>query len=100
MRGRISRYLPDRGFGFLSPTEGGPQTFFHINQWKISGIGVDPMENMWLEWEIGDPRPNGKVEAVRMRLLSVTQSAEEEAWATRADRARQERAPDGRKASG
>jgi cold shock CspA family protein len=31
MKGRIRKYIEERGFGFVTPDDGGPTISFHIN---------------------------------------------------------------------
>ncbi|MCP4474872.1 MAG: cold shock domain-containing protein [Gammaproteobacteria bacterium] len=43
MRGTITHYVEDRGFGFLSLLEGGPRIFFHKNAMKQSQLDTQQL---------------------------------------------------------
>jgi cold shock CspA family protein len=84
MRGRVVQYNRARGFGFLAPTDGQPQVFCHLNEWRRSGIDETKFrEGTWLEW---DTRPSpyaDKPEACDVRLLRDEEIVREAAWGSR-----------------
>jgi CspA family cold shock protein len=65
--GIVTKYLADRGFGFIRPDDGGSDIFFHISALKAAGLD-EPTAGQRFEYDIGEGR-NGKVAAVNLRRV-------------------------------
>ena len=66
--GTVTKYLSDRGFGFIAPAGGGNDIFFHVKAFK-AGPGQEPHENDRVEYDMTtDPR-NGRSRADNVRLV-------------------------------
>lgn len=63
--GTIKKYIADRGFGFITPDDGGADIFFHVSTLQAAGL-ADPDEGDRLEFDIGEGR-NGKPMAIDLR---------------------------------
>ncbi|MFT0533738.1 DUF1294 domain-containing protein [Castellaniella hirudinis] len=64
-QGRITTWKDDRGFGFITPSDGGEQVFVHINSF-LSRMRR-PAENETVTYELGaggDGRPQARMVAV------------------------------------
>lgn len=73
--GKVKFYNRDRGFGFIEPTEGGPDIFFHVTQLQESQMD-DPILGTRVGYEIGNNRsakalvdPTKTTMAVRLRYV-------------------------------
>jgi cold shock CspA family protein len=62
--GRIRDFLIDRGFGFISETNGRKDIFFHV---RALGAVFDPQPGMRVEYDAGQDK-NGRPQAVNVRL--------------------------------
>jgi CspA family cold shock protein len=68
MRGKIRRWFPTKGFGFMAPENGGPDVFVHVTM-------LDPADDARC-LRVGDPvsfdpklDSNGRAKALNVRLL-------------------------------
>ena len=69
--GKLKTWTEDRGFGFITPTEGGQDIFVHISEYPRGQI---PALNEMLSFEVA-LNPEGKKKAVNVRMaeaLSIT----------------------------
>ncbi len=65
MIGRLIKYDPDRGFGFIRPTGGGNDIFVHISDAEASGIAELIVGDRYGFDELLDPK-RGKTRAVNL----------------------------------
>ncbi len=63
IEGTVAKWNNDRGFGFIAPTQGGPDVFVHISAFPQDGIR--PSLGDRFSFEI-DVEPGGKRRAVRL----------------------------------
>lgn len=68
MRGRLTDWNDDRGFGYIKPVDGGPTVFVHISQFPRDQRR--PLHADLLEFEIGHDE-RGRSRAVDVRYLSA-----------------------------
>jgi len=65
-RGKVNFYDESRGFGFITPDEGGKDIFFHVKELKFSGIEtVD--KGQPVSYETKEDR--GRIAATNIRIL-------------------------------
>ena len=57
------RFL-DRGFGFIAPSDGGPEIFFHISSFHRN---IEPAEGDAVSYQISQ-RFDGRPKAVRVEI--------------------------------
>ena len=62
--GKLKTWTEDRGFGFITPTEGGQDIFVHISDYPR---GQTPALNERLSFEVA-LNPQGKKKAVKVRM--------------------------------
>jgi cold shock CspA family protein len=62
--GKLKTWTEDRGFGFITPTEGGQDIFVHISEYPR---GRTPIVDELLSFEVA-LNPQGKKKAVRVRM--------------------------------
>lgn len=62
--GKLKTWTDDRGFGFITPTEGGQDIFVHISEYPS---GRTPILNELLSFEVA-LNPQGKKKAVKVRI--------------------------------
>ena len=65
--GKLRTWTDDRGFGFITPTEGGQDIFVHISEYPR---GRKPCVDEMLSFEVA-LNPQGKKKAVRVRMAEV-----------------------------
>jgi cold shock protein len=65
VKGKIKFFNAQRGFGFITPQEGGPDVFVHVSS---VAEGVELLENDAVEFEKA-PGRNGKEQAVNVRVI-------------------------------
>jgi cold shock CspA family protein len=63
--GKLKTWTDDRGFGFITPTEGGQDIFVHISEYPR---GRTPTVNEMLSFEVA-LNPQGKKKAVRVHMV-------------------------------
>lgn len=68
MRGRISNWKDDRGFGFIEPESGGERVFFHIS--GMARGASRPSDSDVVSFEMGTS-PEGRVRAVNVRQTGL-----------------------------
>jgi CspA family cold shock protein len=65
-RGVVKFYNSDRGFGFLSPLDGGRDVFFHVSALQSAGL-PPPFEGQELLFEVAVDRRSGKSAAQNLQ---------------------------------
>lgn len=66
-KGIVKIYIHQRGFGFITPSSGGPDLFFHISEtWGFDG---DPAEGDHIEFELKAGK-DGKPAATKVRPVA------------------------------
>jgi cold shock CspA family protein len=66
--GKLKTWTGDKGFGFITPTEGGQDIFVHISEYPRGRI---PRLDEMLSFEVA-LNPQGKKKAVKVRLAETT----------------------------
>ena len=67
-KGKINFYDDSRGFGFITPDEGGKDVFFHVKELKASGL--DSIEkDQPVRYEITEDR--GRIAATNIRIITT-----------------------------
>ena len=61
--GTLAKWNDDRGFGFISPAQGGDEVFVHVSAFPRDGRRPVINELVSYETEVG---PNGKLRAIRI----------------------------------
>ncbi len=76
IEGTLSKWTEDRGFGFITPSTGGPEVFVHISTFPKDGTRPRIGERLSFEIELGE---GGKKQAKRLVCLdrSVTKNTTE-----------------------
>ncbi len=72
MQGRIVKWNDDRGFGFIEPTPGGDQVFFHISDFTR---GRRPSVGEAVRFKVGSS-PDGKLRAVGVKRTGAAAVSE------------------------
>lgn len=65
--GKVRLYNDERGFGFITPSDGGPDVFFHVSTLKRAGMN-EVVAGELLEYETGVDPKNGKIRASAIRM--------------------------------
>ena len=66
IRGRLTDWDDDRGYGFIERDDGQADVFVHI---KAFTEDVEPVKSMKVEFEIGANPKTGKPWAVKVRVI-------------------------------
>jgi cold shock CspA family protein len=66
--GILRNWHPDRGFGFIAPTQGGKEIFVHIS--ALPRDGTQPVAGESLSFELGR-NAEGKSQAMRVQRLAL-----------------------------
>jgi cold shock CspA family protein len=66
--GILRTWHPDRGFGFVAPTQGGKEIFVHIS--ALPRDGTQPVVGESLSFELGR-HAEGKLQAMRVQRLAL-----------------------------
>ena len=64
MKGKISKYLSYRGYGFISVEELEKDIFFHMSKYPVTEL---PIQGQWVEFTV-EETPKGK-EAVNIKIV-------------------------------
>jgi cold shock CspA family protein len=72
-KGILKTWHEDRGFGFISPTDGGDELFVHISEFPQDG--ARPTVGEWLSFEVG-PGRDGKQQAIHIQRRTVRERVE------------------------
>jgi CspA family cold shock protein len=67
--GKIERWIAVRGYGFITPDDGGPNVFAHINSVTDDYEFDDLPVGARVKYEIGDGRKPGTIEAKNIRII-------------------------------
>ncbi len=65
--GTVKWYNPEKGFGFISPDDGGKDIFVHVSAVKNAGHG-DPYDGDKLAFDIETGR-DGRQSAINLRAV-------------------------------
>ena len=66
-RGKVNFYDDSRGFGFITPDEGGKDIFFHVKELKSSGVDfVEKGQPVSYETKEG----RGRIAETHIRLVT------------------------------
>jgi cold shock CspA family protein len=66
IRGTLTTWYDDRGYGFIGRDDGQADVFVHI---KAFTEGVEPVQSMKVEFDIGPNPKTGKPCAVKARVI-------------------------------
>jgi CspA family cold shock protein len=66
--GRVKFFNTDRGYGFTTPDDGGPDVFMHVHDIEAAGMKILAAGQL-VAYEIG-PARDGRSKAVKLRLLN------------------------------
>ncbi|WP_306602567.1 cold shock domain-containing protein [Azonexus sp.] len=69
IEGTLAKWNDDRGFGFITPTTGGPEVFVHVSAFPKDGLRPRLGERLSFEIETGN---DGKKQAKRLVCLDRT----------------------------
>ncbi len=64
--GTVKFFAPDKGFGFITPDNGGPNVFVHIS---AVGFGGSPTDGQKLSYDLGQDGKTGKSKAENVKVL-------------------------------
>jgi CspA family cold shock protein len=64
--GTVKWFNPTKGFGFIEPTEGGPDVFVHISAVERSELG-SLREEQTLTYQLETDQRSGKASAVALQ---------------------------------
>jgi CspA family cold shock protein len=66
--GTVKFFNNQKGFGFITPTDGGKDAFVHISALERAGIS-DLREGQKVEFELASDQKSGKMSAENLKLL-------------------------------
>jgi CspA family cold shock protein len=72
LRGTVKWFNPEKGFGFVSPTDGSPDVFLHISALKQAGL-QDAPEGSSIHCEVGQGRKG--IQVLRVINLDTSTAA-------------------------
>lgn len=64
--GTVKFFAQDKGFGFITPDNGGPDVFVHIS---AVGFGGSLQDGQKVSYEVGQDRKTGKSKAENVTVL-------------------------------
>ncbi|GGG05352.1 cold-shock protein [Rhizobium wenxiniae] len=64
--GTVKFFAQDKGFGFITPDNGGPDVFVHIS---AIGVGGSLSEGQKVSFDVGQDRKTGKSKAENVTIL-------------------------------
>lgn len=64
--GTVKFFAQDKGFGFITPDNGGPDVFVHVS---ALGLGASLKDGDKVSFEIGQDRKTGKSKAESVTVL-------------------------------
>lgn len=68
MQGKVTKYFPMRGFGFVKPDDGGQDLFLHIRD-MVGGEPDDLPAGTRVSYET-EPGRDGRLRAVSVKVLA------------------------------
>jgi CspA family cold shock protein len=66
--GTVKWFNPQKGFGFIQPSDGGKDVFVHISAVERSGMGT-LAEGQQISYELVTDRQRGKTSAENLRAV-------------------------------
>lgn len=66
--GTVKWFNAQKGFGFITPDNGGKDAFVHVSALERAGIG-DLREGQKLEFELASDQKSGKMSAESLKIL-------------------------------
>ncbi len=69
-RGKLVRWIDDKGFGFIKPEDGGSDIFIHIS--ALKDMSRKPIVGDIIQFQLGSDA-NGKIRAVNAKIEGVSQ---------------------------
>lgn len=64
--GKIKKFIEDRGFGFITPDDGGGDVFFHVTA-LCEGDKIAP--GAAVKFEVGADQKSGRTKAISVDLV-------------------------------
>ncbi|AYD03576.1 cold shock protein (plasmid) [Neorhizobium sp. NCHU2750] len=64
--GTVKFFAQDKGFGFITPDNGGPDVFVHIS---AVGFGASLTDGQKVSYDVGQDRKTGKSKAENVTIL-------------------------------
>ena len=77
LRGKITKWKDDRGFGFITPIRGGEEVFVHIK--AFSNQHRRPIGNEFVTYEIGSDE-TGRLRAEHVEFMGDDSTGAAEGW--------------------
>jgi uncharacterized membrane protein YsdA (DUF1294 family)/cold shock CspA family protein len=77
LRGKITKWKDDRGFGFIRPLRGGEEVFVHIK--AFSNRSRRPIGNEFVTYEIGSDY-QGRIQAEHVEFFGDNSTTPTEGW--------------------
>lgn len=69
LTGVVKCYFPDKGYGFIKPSDGSPDAFVHATAVRAAGLEELKKDDR-VSFDVG-PGPNGKPRASAISLLAA-----------------------------
>ncbi len=68
MQGKVKFYNPEKGYGFITPDDGGADIFVHISAVEQSGLGT-LVEGQAISFDVEPDRKGKGPKAIQLVLL-------------------------------
>jgi CspA family cold shock protein len=76
-QGTVIWFNPTKGYGWISPDDGGPDVFFHISAVERAGLG-ELREGQRVEYNLEQDQRMGKMSAGNLKVIGETTNENEE----------------------
>lgn len=75
MRGKVAKFWPDKGWGFIRPAAGGQDVWMHVADLE-QGTKADLAEGVMVFYEVGNGQ-GGRTKAVHIRVIGYEPDQDE-----------------------